>query len=113
MQKTEKLARVDKITDPGVPRRVSSPIAKASEDESKDENDVRWVQSNDRISKYMAGRADEGDPALASLEMEKVIEESRTDVADKRRQENERNDGVTDVVVLHELRRLLATRAIR
>ncbi len=104
VQEAEQLAGPVEIAQPRVPRSVVDAVAKAREHKGEHEPDKGRVRRNDDVREDVAHAAQDGDAALASLEVQVVVEQRRGDVADKGGEEDERDDGVGQAVVADELR---------
>lgn len=61
------------------------------------------MQGDDDVGGHVATAGDDGDAALAEVEVEVVVEQGGGDVADKGGEKDEGDDGVVEVVVFLEL----------
>lgn len=90
-------ARSEKITT------YLQTISKPNNHENNREHRVGRMHTNHHISHKMADRRSDRNPKLPKVVMNRVVERSGNSVAHKRRQEDERDDGVVQVVVCFEL----------
>jgi hypothetical protein len=94
--------------DPRAEARVNEPVAESADEIADDEDRVGRVHSQGDVGDEVTERRDQGDAAAAEGMMEAGVGEGRDGVAGERREENERDDGVADVVVFLELGKSVA-----
>jgi len=99
MKKAKNLIRVGHVASPGVPSCVFNAITKTCNDEDDHQNRVGRMQRNSNIRCKMAKGSQKRDSALAESNVNPVVEQRSTDVTSKGRQENQRDDDVSQIVV--------------
>lgn len=103
MKESKNLIRILHVSYPGIPSGVSKSITKACNQEEDDQDWVGWVHGCDNVGYDMACWREKCDPTLAEAKMYRVVQESARDVANARREKDERDDCVAKVVVGLEL----------
>lgn len=103
MQESQQLARLVQVTKPSVPCRVIDAVAEARKHKGKHKRHKGRVRRNHDVRQNVARATQDGDTALAKLEMQIVVEQRRADVANEWGKEDERDDGVRQVIVVDEL----------
>lgn len=104
MHHTQALVCIGHISNPGVPSGVTQPVSKAGEHVHDHEDGVRRVHAGDDVGDDMAGRGEDRDASLAVLLVDQVVEEGGERVADKGRQEDQRDERVLEAVVRAQVR---------
>lgn len=82
-----------------VPGGIAQPVAETRQHVDHDEDGVRRVLRSDHVRDDVAPGTEGGDAALAKLLVEGVVENGRSTVPNKGRQEDERDEGVLKPVV--------------
>ena len=100
VQDAEDLVGVGHGADPRVPGRVLDAVAEAGEDKHDDEHGVWRVVGDDDVGEEVADGTEDGDAALAEFHVDGVVEQRGQVVADERGEEDQRDDGVAQPVVL-------------
>lgn len=89
--------------DPGAEAGVGQAVAEAADGVGDDEDGVGWVGGEDGVGDDVAEGGHDGDAAAAEGDVDAGIGEGGGGVADEGGEEDERDDGVAEVVVFFEL----------
>lgn len=103
MQEAEDLIGPRHVANVRVPPGVAQAVTEAGDDEGGHQRRVGRVLGDDDVGDDVARGGDDGDAALAELQVDVVVEGGREDVADKGGEEDEGDDDVGEAVVGFEL----------
>ena len=89
--------------NPGAKGGIREAVAKARDRVADNENGVRRMRGEDRVGDDVTDRGHDGNAALPKLHVDASVREGGNGVAGKGGQEDERDDGVTEIVVVFQL----------
>ena len=87
----------------GIPAGIKETISKTSEDEYQDQDRIRRMKSDYNIGNEMASWSNKCYSSLAEMNMNEIVQSSTCNIANERRQKYERDNEVSNAVVLFEL----------
>jgi hypothetical protein len=99
LQKTRDLIRALHVPQPRTPRSVDETVAETDEDEHDDEDGEGGMHGEDDVGDEMAEGGDDGDAALAEIDVHLVVDGGGDGVAGEGGEEDEGDDGVGELVV--------------
>lgn len=99
--------RIGHVANPCAPSSIDDTVAESNED-IHDNEDGKWrVERNDEIRDQAECRCDHAYASLAETDMQGTVDKGRHGVSDEWRQEDERDNGVSEIVMSFQLNGLL------
>lgn len=95
--------RIGHVANPGAPSSIHEAIAETNKDIHDNEDGKRRVERNNEIGNQTEYRGDHAHTSLAETDMHGTVDKGRHGVSDEWRQEDERHNGVSEIVMTFQL----------